>query len=79
MRTVGTAVRNFESGVNNEDGLIGAVADRFDEPVLTDNVDDFRTLGVAYETYEESCPKRFGGGFDQPSSVSSVAPRQCTL
>ena len=40
-----------DSGVDNEDGLIGAVADRFGEPVLTDNVDDFEKLGVDVETY----------------------------
>jgi hypothetical protein len=40
-----------DSGVANEDGLIGAVAERFDEPVLTDNAGDFRTLGVDCETY----------------------------
>lgn len=40
-----------ESGVDTEDGLIGAVAEAFGEPVLTANVDDFRKLGVEYETY----------------------------
>lgn len=40
-----------ESGVDNEDGLIGAVGDTFGEPVLTDNVADFQKLGVEYETY----------------------------
>lgn len=40
-----------ESGVDNEDGLIGAVADRLGEPVLTKNVRDFEALGVEYETY----------------------------
>lgn len=40
-----------DSGVDTEDGLIGAVADRFDEPVLTRNGGDFERLGVAYETY----------------------------
>lgn len=39
------------SGVDNEDGLIGAVAERFGEPVLTDNVKDFKRLGVDFETY----------------------------
>ncbi|MBX0285713.1 PIN domain-containing protein [Haloarcula salinisoli] len=39
------------SAVDTEDGLIGAVAERYDEPVLTDNVDDFDRLGVEYETY----------------------------
>jgi len=40
-----------ESGVDTEDGLIGAVAEGFGEPVLTRNVDDFDALGVTYETY----------------------------
>ncbi|MDS0258273.1 PIN domain-containing protein [Haloarcula sp. S1CR25-12] len=39
------------NGVDTEDGLIGAVADRLGERVLTDNVDDFDRLGVEYETY----------------------------
>lgn len=39
------------SGVDIEDGLIGAVAERFDEPVLTANVRDFERLDVPYETY----------------------------
>jgi len=40
-----------QSGVDTEDGLIGAVADRFDEPVLTANVSDFERLEVDVETY----------------------------
>lgn len=40
-----------DSGVDNEDGLIGAVAERFGEPVLTDNVDDFEKLAVEVEMY----------------------------
>jgi predicted nucleic acid-binding protein len=40
-----------DSGVDNEDGLIAAVAERFGEPVLTDNVKDFKRLGVDFETY----------------------------
>ncbi|KTG09876.1 hypothetical protein AUR64_09625 [Haloprofundus marisrubri] len=39
------------SGVESEDGYIGAVADQFGEPVLTRNVDDFEKLGVDVETY----------------------------
>lgn len=39
------------SGVDTEDGLIGAAADQLGEPVLTANADDFETLGVAHETY----------------------------
>lgn len=40
-----------DSGVDNEDGLIGAVAEQVDEPVLTANVDHFEKLGVDVETY----------------------------
>lgn len=40
-----------DSGVDTEDGLIGAVAAGLGEPVLTDNAREFRTLGVEFETY----------------------------
>ena len=40
-----------DSGVDNEDGLIAAVAERFGEPVLTRNVTDFEALGVPVESY----------------------------
>lgn len=40
-----------DSGIDNEDGLIGAIADRLDEPVLTNNADDFERLGVDVERY----------------------------
>lgn len=40
-----------ESGVETEDAVIAAAAKRFEEPVLTRNVDDFEKLGVAVETY----------------------------
>lgn len=41
-----------DSGVDNPDAVIGAVAARFGEPVLTDNVDDFSKLpDVEVETY----------------------------
>lgn len=41
-----------DSGVDNPDAVIGAVATRFGEPVLTDNVDDFEKLpDVDVETY----------------------------
>lgn len=41
-----------DSGVDTEDGVIGAVADRFDEPVLTANVEHFERLpGIRVETY----------------------------
>jgi len=39
------------SGVDNEDALIAATAERFDEPVLTRNVADFEALGVETESY----------------------------
>lgn len=39
------------SGVETNDVYIGAIADALDEPVLTDNVSDFETLGVDVETY----------------------------
>lgn len=41
-----------DSGVDNEDGLIAAVADRYGEPVLTDNAKHFERLpGIQVETY----------------------------
>lgn len=40
-----------DSGVDNEDGLIAAVAQYVDEPVLTRNQNDFAKLGVDVETY----------------------------
>ena len=40
-----------ESGVDNEDALIGAVAFDLDEAVLTDNITDFSKLGVKIEPY----------------------------
>ncbi|MFB6189171.1 MAG: PIN domain-containing protein [Halapricum sp.] len=41
-----------DSGVDNPDALIAATADRFGEPVLTANVDDFDRLpDVTVETY----------------------------
>ena len=41
-----------DSGVDNEDGVIGAVADHYGEPVLTDNVKHFERLpGIQVETY----------------------------
>lgn len=39
------------SGVDTEDALIGAVAEQYDEPVLTANEADFRSLGVNIEPY----------------------------
>ena len=39
------------AGVGAIDGYIAAMADVLDDAVLTDNVDDFETLGVAVETY----------------------------
>lgn len=40
-----------DSGIDNEDALIAAAADYVNEPVLTDNVDDFERLDVDVETY----------------------------
>lgn len=40
-----------ESGIDKVDPMIAAVADRFDEPVVTANVEDFEALGVAVERY----------------------------
>lgn len=40
-----------ESGIDKVDQMVAAVADHFVEPVLTDNVDDFVTLGVEIESY----------------------------
>ena len=40
-----------ESGIDKVDPMVAAVSDVSDEPVLTDNVDDFAALGVAVETY----------------------------
>lgn len=39
------------AGLDQVDPMVAAVADEFDEPVLTDNERDFRTLGVEVETY----------------------------
>lgn len=40
-----------DSGVDNVDGVIAAVADLKGEPVLTDDARHFETLGVRVETY----------------------------
>ena len=40
-----------ESGIDKVDPMVAAVADRYDEPVLTANAEDFEVLGVAVETY----------------------------
>jgi predicted nucleic acid-binding protein len=42
---------NGESGIDKVDPMVAAVSDVYDEPVLTDNVEDFATLGVDIETY----------------------------
>jgi predicted nucleic acid-binding protein len=39
------------AGIGANDGYIAAMADVFDDAVLTDNVADFKALGVAVETY----------------------------
>jgi predicted nucleic acid-binding protein len=40
-----------ETGVDDVDPMVAAVADIVDEPVLTSNIDDFETLGVQTETW----------------------------
>lgn len=40
-----------DSGIDKVDPMIAAVADAHDESVVTDNVDDFRALGVEVEQY----------------------------
>jgi len=40
-----------ESGIDKVDPMVAAVSDVYDEPVLTDNVEDFAALGVGVETY----------------------------
>jgi hypothetical protein len=40
-----------ESGIDKVDPMVAAVGDVYDEPVLTDNVEDFAALGVEVEAY----------------------------
>ena len=40
-----------ESGIDKVDPMVAAVADLYDEPVLTDNAYDFEALGVDVESY----------------------------
>lgn len=40
-----------DSGADFVDAMVAAVADRYSEPVLTENVEDFERLGVAVETW----------------------------
>ena len=40
-----------EMGMLNVDAMVAAVADTADEPVVTDNVSDFRQLGVEVEPF----------------------------
>ncbi|MDZ7731284.1 MAG: PIN domain-containing protein [Natrialbaceae archaeon] len=40
-----------QAGIDDIDPLIAAVADKFSEPVLTQNVEDFENLGVGVDTY----------------------------
>jgi hypothetical protein len=40
-----------ETGIDDVDPMVAAVADTVDEPVLTADVDDFETLGVEVETW----------------------------
>lgn len=39
------------SGIDKVDPMVAAVADRYDEPVLTANIDDFEALDVSVEPY----------------------------
>lgn len=40
-----------QAGIDDIDPLVAAVADEYNEPVLTRNVTDFEKLGVEVETY----------------------------
>lgn len=40
-----------QAGIDDIDPLVAAVADEYNEPVLTRNPEDFKTLGVDVETY----------------------------
>jgi hypothetical protein len=40
-----------QSGIDKADPTVAAVSDSYDEPVLTDTVEDFAALGVGVETY----------------------------
>ncbi|MFB6228203.1 MAG: hypothetical protein ABEH88_06475 [Halobacteriales archaeon] len=40
-----------QAGIDDIDPLVAAVADEYNEPVLTRNATDFRQLGVDVETY----------------------------
>jgi predicted nucleic acid-binding protein len=40
-----------ESGIDKVDPMVAAVSDIYDEPVLTDNVEDFVALEVEVESY----------------------------
>ncbi|USZ67487.1 hypothetical protein NGM10_12205 [Halorussus salilacus] len=40
-----------DSGIDEVDPTVAAVADVFGEPVVTDNVGDFEALGVDIEGY----------------------------
>lgn len=48
-RADGTVGR--ESDIDKVDPMVAAVAEFYDEPVLTENVSNFQTLGVEVETY----------------------------
>lgn len=54
-RLIATADRTAggagETGIDDVDPMVAAIADTVDEPVLTTNVDDFETLGVDVETW----------------------------
>lgn len=40
-----------KAGIDDIDPMIAAIADTVDEPVLTRNLDDFKQLGVAVESF----------------------------
>lgn len=40
-----------QSGIDDIDPMVAAIADAVDEPVLTRNADDFERLGVAVESF----------------------------
>jgi len=42
-----------ENGIDKVGPMVAAVSDIYDEPVLTDNVEDFAALGVDVETYSD--------------------------
>lgn len=45
------ATSGDDAGVDDIDAMLGAVSQRFSEPVLTENTDDFDALGVSTATW----------------------------